>query len=198
MQHWRGIHQLSPGAGADRPAPQQPDGRAGHFRTPARSGRIDERRSLFSAVSVYCRRIVDPEDIVTGTTRGHRPPHEPAAQLYCCCQKTYSRASSKVADVEHGARQGGRTSRSVEQRCALPTGRSPSSPVNRSRDDARTELEELRADVAWIRRTVPDAKEQSQGRGGILVGAGRHRRDGAPGRRERYRRQRYASWSAPA
>ncbi len=58
------VHQPSAGAGAGGAAARTMDGRGGFQDTSGANGSLDAE-ALFSAVSVFCRRVLDPHDIVT-------------------------------------------------------------------------------------------------------------------------------------
>ncbi|MGB8403550.1 MAG: thiamine pyrophosphate-binding protein [Mycobacterium sp.] len=141
--------------------PTRMDGRGSFQDTSGRSGALDAH-ALFSAVSVYCRRVVHPEDIgvalreALAAARTGGPavlllPKDVQQGLVERTESVDSQDDSQIADP---------TSIAEALRRALgPVTIIAGEQV--ARDDARAELEELRATLrAWV-ATVPDAKDVS-------------------------------------
>lgn len=141
-------------------SPTPLDGCGAFQDTSGRNGSLNAE-ALFSAVSVYCRRIVEPTDILTAL------PDAVAA----------ARAGGPAVlllpkDVQQATVQGERTVPAIRDRHPaddpqpiLQALRETSGPVTIiageqvARDDARDELERLRAALHARIATVPDAKD---------------------------------------
>ena len=101
----RVVHQSGSGAGAGRPAAHHAR-RARQLSGHQRPQRLARAEALFSAVSVYCRRVLTRPTSSPRCPRRSRPP-APAGPRCCCCRRTFSRARStstapsptEVADV---------------------------------------------------------------------------------------------------
>ncbi|MDR3662135.1 MAG: thiamine pyrophosphate-binding protein, partial [Mycobacterium sp.] len=145
-------------------APTSMDGRGSFQDTSGQSGSLDAL-ALFSTVSVYCRRVTDPEDIVpalaealTAADRGG-----PAVLLL---PKDIQQAMIDMVDPMEDS-VGERDSIITDPGSIAEVLRRALGPVTIvageqvARDDARRELEELRSVLrAWV-ATVPDAKDVS-------------------------------------
>ncbi|UNB51322.1 thiamine pyrophosphate-binding protein [Mycolicibacterium sp. YH-1] len=142
-------------------APTVMDGQGSFQDTSGLGGSIDAV-AVFSAVSVYCRRIVDPADIVTALPEAIAAAHSggPAVLLL---PKDVQQSIIEVADVDDmvaGAWVEDLAPVVDALRCALgPVTIIAGEQV--ARDDARAELEELRAVLRASVATVPDAKDTS-------------------------------------
>ncbi|OMC38831.1 acetolactate synthase [Mycobacterium sp. GA-1841] len=143
-------------------APTVLDGRGAFQDTSGDNGSLDAQ-SLFSAVSVYCRRVVDPDDIRTAL------PDALAA----------ARAGGPAVlllpkDIQQSPLDGsidGRNNRTPSAQCDSDLGtleralRDVDGPITIiageqvARDDARTALESLRAVLRAAVATTPDAKD---------------------------------------
>lgn len=147
-------------------SPTTLDGRGAFQDTSGHNGSLNAE-ALFSAVSVYCRRIVNPDDILTAL------PEAVAA----------ARAGGPAVlllpkDVQQAAVQtGGALTVAGHRRCpedpqpilrALHEAPGPVTIIageQVARDDARDELERLRAALHARVATVPDAKDVSRAPG---------------------------------
>lgn len=142
-------------------APTVMDGQGSFQDTSGLGGSIDAV-AVFSAVSVYCRRIVDPAEIVTALPEAIAAAHSggPAVLLL---PKDVQQSIIEVADVDDmvaGAWVEDLAPVVDALRCALgPVTIIAGEQV--ARDDARAELEELRAVLRASVATVPDAKDTS-------------------------------------
>ncbi|MUL64038.1 acetolactate synthase [Mycobacterium sp. CBMA 234] len=141
--------------------PTTMDGRGSFQDTSGRSGSLDAL-ALFSAVSVYCRRVTRPEDIVpalaealtaarTGGPAVLLLPKDVQQGLIDMVNPVTAEPDSMLSDPVVVA--------DVLRRALGPVTIIAGEQV--ARDDARRELEELRAVLrAWV-ATVPDAKDVS-------------------------------------
>lgn len=142
-------------------APTVMDGQGSFQDTSGLGGSIDAV-AVFSAVSVYCRRIVDPADIVTALPEAIAAARSggPAVLLL---PKDVQQSIIEVTDVDDmvaGAWVEDLAPVVDALRCALgPVTIIAGEQV--ARDDARAELEELRAVLRASVATVPDAKDTS-------------------------------------
>lgn len=142
-------------------APTVMDGQGSFQDTSGLGGSIDAV-AVFTAVSVYCRRIVDPADIVTALPEAIAAARSggPAVLLL---PKDVQQSIIEVADVDDmmaGAWVEDLAPVVEALRCALgPVTIIAGEQV--ARDDARAELEELRAVLRASVATVPDAKDTS-------------------------------------
>ncbi len=141
--------------------PIEMDGHGSFQDTSGLGGSLDAV-AVFSAVSVYCRRVIDPADVVTLLPEAIDAARAggPAVLLL---PKNVQQSMIDVADTGEvvAARRVGDVDRVVDElRLALgPVTIIAGDQV--ARDDARTELEQLRAALrAWV-ATVPDAKDVS-------------------------------------
>jgi acetolactate synthase I/II/III large subunit len=145
-------------------APTGMDGRGSFQDTSGRAGSLDAV-ALFSAVSVYCRRVTEPQDIVPALTEALAAADSggPAVLLL---PKDIQQAMIDVVNPMESP---------VAVRDSILADPGPIAEVLRralgpvtiiageqvARDDARRELEELRSVLrAWV-ATVPDAKDVS-------------------------------------
>lgn len=151
-------------------APTTLDGRGAFQDTSGDNGSLDAY-ALFSAVSVYCRRVVTPADILTALPEALAAARTggPAVLLL---PKDVQQA--EVACVD-GARVNGRTDGTIyPAKAGIHFGdpqvleqalRRADGPITIfageqvARDDARAELERLRATLRARVATVPDAKD---------------------------------------
>jgi acetolactate synthase-1/2/3 large subunit len=137
------------------------DGRGSFQDTSGRNGALDAE-ALFSAVSVYCRRIVTPEDIVSALPEAVAAARTggPAVLLL----------PKDIQQAEIGVNGGVRGFEPIEAQvgdpeaiaCALRDADGPITIIageQVARDDARVELEQLRAILRATIATVPDAKD---------------------------------------
>jgi len=141
-------------------APTTLDGRGAFQDTSGRNGALDAS-ALFSAVSVFCRRVTTPEDIVSAlpaavaAARGERGP----AVLLLPKDVQQSVLSCSIPVGERPAPQ------SADPRPIVQVLREAVGPVTIiageqvARDDARDELEALRAMLRARVATVPGAKD---------------------------------------
>jgi acetolactate synthase-1/2/3 large subunit len=142
-------------------APTGMDGRGSFQDTSGRSGSLDAV-ALFSAVSVYCRRVTEPDDIVPAlaealaAAEGGGPavlllPKDVQQAMIDVVNHVVAVQDSLLADPGPIAE--------VLRRALGPVTIIAGEQV--ARDDARRELEELRSVLrAWV-ATVPDAKDVS-------------------------------------
>lgn len=142
-------------------APTGMDGRGSFQDTSGRSGSLDAV-ALFSAVSVYCRRVTEPEDIVPALAEALAAAAAggPAVLLLPKdVQQAMIDVVNPVAAVEDSLLADPAPIAEVLRRALGPVIIIAGEQV--ARDDARRELEELRSVLrAWV-ATVPDAKDVS-------------------------------------
>lgn len=142
-------------------APTGMDGRGSFQDTSGRSGSLDAV-ALFSAVSVYCRRVTEPEDIVPALAEALAAAAAggPAVLLLPKdVQQAMIDVVNPVAAVEDSLLADPAPIAEVLRRALGPVTIIAGEQV--ARDDARRELEELRSVLrAWV-ATVPDAKDVS-------------------------------------
>ena len=111
------------------------DGRGSFQDTSGRNGSLNAE-ALFSAVSVFCQRVLTPADIVSALPRQSRR-RAPAVQQYCCCPRIFSRQRSASTVARRSSRGIERPERASAirmrscARCAGRTDRSQSSPASR-------------------------------------------------------------------
>src|SRR5215217_1005140 len=143
------------------------DGRGAFQDTSGRNGALDGE-ALFSAVSVYCRRVLRPVDILSALPEAIAAARTggPAVLLL---PKDIQQAEVGVnggsADAEHIGAQLGDPHAIA---CALRRADGPITIIageQVARDDARAELEQLRAMLRARVATVPDAKDVAGTRG---------------------------------
>ena len=143
-------------------APTSLDGRGAFQDTSGRNGALDGE-ALFSAVSVYCKRIRTPEDIITALPEAIAAAHTggPAVLLL---PKDIQQA---IVDVVNGAAvpAGPRAALVGNPHPIARALRNVDGPVTIiageqvARDDARAELERLRSLLRARVACVPDAKD---------------------------------------
>ena len=138
------------------------DGRGAFQDTSGRNGALDAQ-ALFSAVSVYCRRVTDARRHPLGVARGH-------------CGGPHRRTRSAVAAQGHSAGAGLASTAAppcrssaacswairIRSRAHLRRADGPVTIIageQVARDDARAELEQLRALLRARVACVPDAKD---------------------------------------
>ncbi len=130
--------------------------------TSGRNGSLNAL-ALFSAVSVYCRRVVTPEDIVTALPEAVAAARGGGPAVLLLPKNVQQ--STVDADGAPGVEL--RRSRPGDPRPIAQALRGALGPVTIiageqvARDDARAELEELRATLRARVATVPDAKDVS-------------------------------------
>ena len=144
------------------------DGQGSFQDTSGRNGAIDAE-ALFSAVSVYCRRVTTPADIVAALPEAIAAARKGGpAVLLLPKNVQQGTIASNGADV-NGAAIGDsrRDTRRGDPRPLARALQRAHGPVTIiageqiARDDARAELEELRAVLRARVATVPDAKDVS-------------------------------------
>ncbi|OBF30482.1 thiamine pyrophosphate-binding protein [Mycobacterium sp. ACS4331] len=143
-------------------SPTTLDGLGAFQDTSGRNGALDAE-ALFSAVSVYCGRIVDPEQILTAlpeAVAAARAGGPAVLLLPKDIQQATIRTSGAAAlnGHRHGADDPQPVLRALED-AAGPVTIIAGEQV--ARDDARDELERLRAALGARVATVPDAKDVS-------------------------------------
>jgi len=142
-------------------APTGMDGRGSFQDTSGRSGSLDAV-ALFSAVSVYCRRVTEPEDIVPALAEALAAAESggPAVLLLPKdVQQAMIDVVNPVVAVQDSLLADPGPIAEVLRRALGPVTIIAGEQV--ARDDARRELEELRSVLrAWV-ATVPDAKDVS-------------------------------------
>ncbi|BCI79976.1 thiamine pyrophosphate-binding protein [Mycobacterium sp. SMC-18] len=142
-------------------APTGMDGRGSFQDTSGRSGSLDAV-ALFSAVSVYCRRVTEPEDIVPALAEALTAAAGggPAVLLLPKdVQEAMIDVVNPVAAVQDSLLADPGPIAEVLRRALGPVTIIAGEQV--ARDDARRELEELRSVLrAWV-ATVPDGKDVS-------------------------------------
>lgn len=146
-------------------APTGLDGRGSFQDTSGAAGSLDAH-ALFSAVSVYCRRVLEPADITSALAEAITAARTggPAVLLLPKdVQQAVLQASVDVRRDEPAPRD----ARAGDPRQILDELRGVRGPVTIlagdqvARDDARTELEDLRAVLRARVATTPDAKDVS-------------------------------------
>lgn len=146
-------------------APSALDGRGSFQDTSGRNGALDAS-ALFSAVSVFCERVLDPEDIVTALPRAVAAARTggPAVLLL---PKDVQQATVTASPYRNGGNTGGDPAVISDPHPVIHTLRNAHGPVTIiageqvARDDARIELEDLRALLRARVVCVPDAKDVS-------------------------------------
>ncbi|MFI5509317.1 thiamine pyrophosphate-binding protein [Mycobacterium sp. NPDC051804] len=141
-------------------APTTLDGRGAFQDTSGRNGSLDAH-ALFSAVSVYCRRVTTPEDIVTALPEAIASANAggPAVLLLPKdIQQSELHCANGVSIIERDVHTGDphpivRALRRIDGPVTIIAGEQV------ARDDARAELEQLRALLRARVACVPDAKD---------------------------------------
>jgi acetolactate synthase-1/2/3 large subunit len=137
------------------------DGRGSFQDTSGRNGALDAE-ALFSAVSVFCRRIVTPQDIVSAlpdAVAAARTGGPAVLLLPKDIQQAEIGVNGGVLGFEPIGNQLGDPQAIA---CALGDADGPITIIageQVARDDARVELEQLRATLRARIATVPDAKD---------------------------------------
>ena len=135
------------------------DGRGSFQDTSGRNGALDAE-ALFSAVSVFCRRVVRPEDILSALPEAIAAAHTGGPAVLLLPKNIQQSevgtngAGFELAETEPGDPE--------EIACALRRADGPITIIageQVARDDARRELEALRATLRARIATVPDAKD---------------------------------------
>jgi acetolactate synthase-1/2/3 large subunit len=140
------------------------DGRGSFQDTSGQGGSLDAQ-ALFSAVSVYCRRLLTPADVLTALPEAVAAARTggPAVLLL---PKDIQQGFIDL-DVDAASPPAAHDARVGDPHPILDELRSALGPVTIiageqvARDDARTELEELRSVLRARVATVPDAKDVS-------------------------------------
>ncbi len=168
-------------------SPTTLDGRGAFQDTSGRNGSLNAE-ALFSAVSVYCRRIVEPDHILTAL-----PEAVAAARAGGPAVLLLPKDVQQATVYTDGASTlNGQPPCPEDPQPILRALHEASGPVTIiageqvARDDARDELERLRAALHARIATVPDAKDVSQSAPEGVSVAGRDRRDGPSWGRRRH------------
>ncbi|OBG20150.1 acetolactate synthase [Mycolicibacterium celeriflavum] len=138
------------------------DGRGAFQDTSGRNGALDGH-ALFSAVSVHCRRVLTPADIITALPAAIAAAHTMRGPAVLLLPKDVQQADVPVNGGVFVAERDAAQQSDVHpiaralRRAAGPVTLIAGDQV--ARDDARAELEALRAVVRARVATVPDAKD---------------------------------------
>ena len=140
--------------------PMSLDGRGAFQDTSGRNGALDGE-ALFSAVSVFCRRVVAPEEIVTALPEAIAAAHRggPAVLLL---PKDIQQSRLDVRRPRNGVASGAQLGDPQAIARALRRADGPVTIIageQVARDDARSELAQLRSMLRARVATVPDAKD---------------------------------------
>ncbi|WP_024442644.1 thiamine pyrophosphate-binding protein [Mycobacterium sp. UM_WGJ] len=146
-------------------APSTLDGRGSFQDTSGRNGALDAH-ALFSAVSVFCERVMNPEDIVTALPRAIAAARSggPAVLLL---PKDVQQGFVTASPYRNGGDSGGDPGVISDPHPIIHALRNAHGPVTIiageqvARNDARAELENLRALLRARVVCVPDAKDVS-------------------------------------
>ena len=140
--------------------PTAMDGRGSFQDTSGQGGSLDAD-ALFSAVSVYCRRVVEPADIGWALPEAIAAAREGGPAVLLLPKDMQQSLDRCVAATYDHARSAGSTTRGPSSTCCgARTAPSPSSPANRSRVTMRaSELAALGVRCDACVATVPDAKD---------------------------------------
>ena len=139
------------------------DGRGSFQDTSGENGSLDALR-LFSAVSLFCRRVTDPGDIVTALDEAVTAARTGGPAVLLLPKDIQQ---SPIEPGRHGAGTDTPARRSTDLRPIIEALSGAGGPVTIiageqvARDDARGELERLRAALGARIATVPDAKDVS-------------------------------------
>lgn len=141
------------------------DGRGSFQDTSGRNGALDAQ-ALFSAVSVYCRRVTAPEDIFSALPEAIAAANRAGGPAVLLLPKDIQQAVVDGAMPVNGAvahpRSGHQLGNPHPIARALQRADGPVTIIageQVARNDARTELEQLRALLRARIATVPDAKD---------------------------------------
>lgn len=141
--------------------PTAMDGRGSFQDTSGRGGSLDAQ-ALFSAVSVYCRRVVRPADIGAALVEALAAARTGGPAVLLLPKDVQQAVIDRVDPTT--AEPDSPVSPTAEVAEALRRARGPVTIIageQVARDDARSELEELRSALrAWV-AVVPDAKDVS-------------------------------------
>jgi acetolactate synthase-1/2/3 large subunit len=145
------------------------DGRGSFQDTSGEGGSLDAH-ALFSAVSVYCRRLLTPADVLTALPEAIAAARTGGPAVLLLPKDVQQGLIDVDVDVDLDVdvrKPDARDARAGDPHPILDELRRALGPVTIiageqvARDDARTELEDLRAVLrAWV-ATVPDAKDVS-------------------------------------
>ena len=144
--------------------PTSLDGRGAFQDTSGRNGALDGE-ALFSAVSVFCRRVLAPEDITAALPEAIAAANRggPAVLLL---PKDIQQSSLDITGSVNGRLNGSAVGAALGDPQAIARAlRRADGPITIiageqvARDDARAELEQLRAMLRARIATVPDAKD---------------------------------------
>lgn len=144
-------------------APTTLDGRGAFQDTSGSNGALDGQ-ALFSAVSVYCRRVTHPDDILTALPEAVAAARTggPAVLLL---PKNIQQAELAVNGASNGSANAAPVRRIADPASIARALRGADGPITIiageqvARDDARAELEQLRAMLRARVASVPDAKD---------------------------------------
>ncbi|MCV7281938.1 thiamine pyrophosphate-binding protein [Mycolicibacterium flavescens] len=138
------------------------EGRGAFQDTSGRNGAMDAR-DLFASVSVFCHRVTTPADIVAALRSAVAAARELRGPAVLLLPKDIQQSSIPATDRDRG--DGAAAPRSADPHPIAHALRRAAGPVTIiageqvARDDARDELEELRALLRARVATVPDAKD---------------------------------------
>jgi acetolactate synthase-1/2/3 large subunit len=141
------------------------DGRGSFQDTSGQGGSLDAH-ALFSAVSVYCRRLLTPADVRTALPEAIAAARSGGPAVLLLPKDVQQGLIDLDVDTSYGP-PAGHDPRVGDAQPVVDELRSALGPVTIiagdqvARDDARTELEELRAVLRARVATVPDAKDVS-------------------------------------
>ena len=142
------------------------DGRGSFQDTSGQGGSLDAH-ALFSAVSVYCRRLLTPADVLTALPEAIAAARTGGPAVLLLPKDIQQGVIDLDVDVRPRAADRAHDARVGDPHPIVDELRSALGPVTIiagdqvARDDARTELEELRAVLRARVATVPDAKDVS-------------------------------------
>ena len=143
-------------------APHAMDGRGSFQDTSGRNGALDAQ-ALFSAVSVFCERVLDPDDIVTALPRAIAAARRRGGPAVLLLPKDVQQGTvSAYPRLRNGVPKGPPITLAQPILRAVRDAHGPVTIIageQVARDDARAELEELRALLRARVVCVPDAKD---------------------------------------
>ncbi|CDP84999.1 MULTISPECIES: thiamine pyrophosphate-binding protein [Mycolicibacterium] len=145
-------------------APTTLDGRGAFQDTSGDNGSLDGH-ALFSAVSLYCRRLRKPADILTALPQALAAARSGGPAVLLLPKDIQQADVGEPAAGNGRAGAAGKTARHADLRVLERALRGVDGPVTIiageqvARDDARAELERLRAVLRARVATVPDAKD---------------------------------------
>jgi acetolactate synthase-1/2/3 large subunit len=142
-------------------APTTLDGRGSFQDTSGRNGALDAE-ALFSAVSVYCERVLSPEQIITALPRAIAAAKTGGPAVLLLPKDVQQAAMRTNGAARNGTHIHAQLGDPYPIAQALRRVRGPVTIIageQVARDDARAELEQLRALLRARVATVPDAKD---------------------------------------